>query len=1348
MTSIVQRPKGRTASKRARPDQLDEMDMRLRDVTRLDSVVFEGTAALDFRSMKLKPDHDRRPFWATPNGRIFLEASSRIYEAARDFLVAICEPVSRPDFVHEYRLDKNSLFAAASMGMTGDVIIASLKRMSKTPLSPQVEEFISQCTGGYGKVKLVLKRGRFYIESSYPAVLRLLAKHPLIRRAQVRVMANGVRVIGVEGEGEGGEESGFMKGEALAEDETSLGLKRVLDEERGGRGGAAAGGVGVGSLSTQQNAPYIAREVSGEVNSDEEAESRALEEAYAAVARKGPPAAGAGAGAPVAPPKPANILDQLDDLTGEELGDLLSTIDTVLGQYEQAQARAAVLPSTQGAEQEGLKEGTGKGSQRGVSFKDDAAVMGYDAAAAASTAARGVARSSRGPAGLMGGAVTGRSLLDAHAKIASVAVGEAVDTSKQAPPELAGEALAAWLRARATASMPGGAHAGSGMQALPPSMGADGKPKLRFKMGQAKGHAAVASGEGGGGGGEEDPGRMEEEGEGEPSAPAGEEEGVPTTSEMSKDFVTRSGLVYADGSKPIGGATSVAVQPGAISGTTSTGTGVGGGAQDDDYADGDEEYKPEEDQDYKPDEDAYAADAEALAEEMSNADEDDADVVDDDDDDGFVRRRGRGRGRGGAGVSRGAGAGRGRGGRGAGHAGTVPRGNRSRPEGAAARGERSEVDLAAEEQREAKRLRKEAEVKTGDDLEQFRSEASKLGESLHLSTPGSVEAFEIDPKQIESVRHVCLHLDPPFPLMQEYDHSNDTGAVPPLLDADKKPVLLRDPSLLRDYQRKSLAKMFGNGRARSGIIVLPCGAGKTLVGISACVTVGKSCVVLCPNAMSVMQWEDQFVRFSTLPRESIVKLTSKHKSAMPPRHQGCVLITTYTMMAVSKRSKESEVLMKDISEREWGIQLLDEVHLAVAEKYSQALKLRCHTRLGLTATLVREDAREINLAHMIGPKLYEANWMDLTRAGYLANVQCTEVWCPMAPEFYREYCRAKGEHTRMALACCNPVKCWAMDFLLKFHEGRGDKVIIFSESIFAIQLYASQYQGIVIAGSTPQREREAYIHAFRNTDTVNKLFLSRVGDMALDVPDANVIIQISAHYGSRLQEAQRMGRILRRGTRGNAASGNNAYFYSLVSLDTREMADATRRRRYLVDQGYAYRVLECVPGLVKSQEELMQQASFQKTYTQRLAVLESVLRENMEELEARETGQLDDFDVAPEVSDEGQEEGRAGGGQEEEGGLKGPGDTRKLDNKAAAQGRYVSSALLPPSKLTGGAGALLSSGLPSTSKLAALSGAEGRRYTEYQADESGRARLASAEQARRLEAQQAARSVPKPQQGR
>ena len=233
----------------------------------------------------------------------------------------------------------------------------------------------------------------------------------------------------------------------------------------------------------------------------------------------------------------------------------------------------------------------------------------------------------------------------------------------------------------------------------------------------------------------------------------------------------------------------------------------------------------------------------------------------------------------------------------------------------------------------------------------------------------------------------------------------------------------------------------------------------------------------------------------------------------------------------------------------------------------------------------------------------------------------------MAPDFYREYLKAEhSQNRKKALAVMNPVKAWAMSFLIREHEARGDKIIIFSESVFALQLYAKAYGAIVLTGDTPQRERDHFIHAFRTSEDVNKMFLSRVGDVALDVPDANVIIQISSHFGSRLQEAQRMGRILRKGTRSGAAG--QSFFYSLISQDTMEMYFANKRRRYLVDQGYAYKVVPAWPGLLPTQEALRDAAHLPLMRTQeaRNAVLTQVLLSSeLEELEAREARDFSEF---------------------------------------------------------------------------------------------------------------------------
>ena len=219
---------------------------------------------------------------------------------------------------------------------------------------------------------------------------------------------------------------------------------------------------------------------------------------------------------------------------------------------------------------------------------------------------------------------------------------------------------------------------------------------------------------------------------------------------------------------------------------------------------------------------------------------------------------------------------------------------------------------------------------------------------------------------------------------------------------------------------------------------------------------------------------------------------------------------------------------------------------------------------------------------MIGPKLYEANWLELQKRGFLARVQCAEVWCPMSPEFYREYLGCKSAK-KMLLFVMNPNKFRACQFLIRYHERRNDKIIVFSDNVYALKHYALAMNKPFIYGPTSQDERLNILKNFRENPLVNTIFVSKVADTSFDLPDANVLIQISSHGGSRRQEAQRLGRILR-AKKGTIAEEYNAFFYTLVSQDTLEMSFSRKRQRFLVNQGYSYKVITRMAGM--EQEEL------------------------------------------------------------------------------------------------------------------------------------------------------------------
>lgn len=478
------------------------------------------------------------------------------------------------------------------------------------------------------------------------------------------------------------------------------------------------------------------------------------------------------------------------------------------------------------------------------------------------------------------------------------------------------------------------------------------------------------------------------------------------------------------------------------------------------------------------------------------------------------------------------------------------------------------------------------------------------------SSKNIAHSFEILPSHVESVKRRCIELD--YPTLEEYDFKNDK--INPDLEID-----LRPSTKIRSYQEKSLSKMFGNGRARSGIIVLPCGAGKTLVGITAACTIKKNVLVLCTSAVSVEQWRQQFRHFSNVRDDQIARFTSdcKEKFNTPSG----IMISTYTMVAYGgRRSYEARKIMEFLQKTEWGFLLLDEVHVVPANVFRRVLTtVAAHAKLGLTATLVREDDKIDDLNFLIGPKLYEANWLDLARQGHIANVQCAEVWCPMTPEFYREYLNETSRKKKL-LYVMNPRKFQACQFLIDYHEKRGDKIIVFSDNVFALKAYALRLKKPFIYGPTSQIERMRVLQQFQSNPNLNTIFLSKVGDTSIDLPEATCLIQISSHYGSRRQEAQRLGRILRAKRRND--EGFNAFFYSLVSKDTEEMFYSSKRQQFLIDQGYSFKVITELPG-VEQLPDLVY--SSQK---EQLELLQSVLLANETDADDEQIDVADDVEAA------------------------------------------------------------------------------------------------------------------------
>ncbi|AFP65559.1 DNA repair helicase (nucleomorph) [Chroomonas mesostigmatica CCMP1168] len=445
----------------------------------------------------------------------------------------------------------------------------------------------------------------------------------------------------------------------------------------------------------------------------------------------------------------------------------------------------------------------------------------------------------------------------------------------------------------------------------------------------------------------------------------------------------------------------------------------------------------------------------------------------------------------------------------------------------------------------------------------------------------SIDQLKYD---VQDMKKRCVELD--CPLLEEYDFINDFYV--PNIKLDLNPI-----STIRKYQEKAIFKMFNRGRARSGVIVLPCGAGKTIVGITAVTIVKKTALIVCNSTVSVEQWKKQFIKWSNISPKKIKGFVSGQYQKISDLSAD-IIITTYSMISFSgQRAKLSASLLNEIKSREWGIVILDEVHIVPATIFRKVLGIiKSHCKLGLTATLLREDRKVGDIGFLIGPKLFETNWLDLEHIGFLATARCAEICCQMPSIFFKHYLSKCGQ-IRKNLCALNPTKARICDFLIRYHESRGDRILVFSDNVFALRSYATKMKKAFIYGTTGSNERIKILKNFQEQQG-KTLFISRIGDTSIDLPEANVILQISSHYGSRRQEAQRLGRILR-----PKIESKKAFFYSLISSNTEEIFYAKKRQQFLISQGYDFKTIldfdgiEKISGLIFETEEEKELLLFQ-----------------------------------------------------------------------------------------------------------------------------------------------------------
>ncbi|MEO1388655.1 MAG: DNA repair helicase XPB [Cyanobacteria bacterium J06634_6] len=368
-----------------------------------------------------------------------------------------------------------------------------------------------------------------------------------------------------------------------------------------------------------------------------------------------------------------------------------------------------------------------------------------------------------------------------------------------------------------------------------------------------------------------------------------------------------------------------------------------------------------------------------------------------------------------------------------------------------------------------------------------------------------------------------------------------------------------DPFHLRGYQKKAAELFYQAGMAKggSGVIVLPCGAGKTMVGMAAMAELQQKTLILTSSLTSVRQWQRELLDKTTLKEEQLAEYSGQKKATGP------VTLATYQILTYRASQDDDFLHLGLFDQQAWGLIIYDEVHLLPAPVFRITAQLQARRRLGLTATLIREDGREGDVFTLIGPKRYDVPWRELEGQGFIAAAECTEIRVAQTEERQMEYATAARRY-QFRIAAENPLKLDVVQSLLK--KESGHRVLVIGEYLDQLTAIAQKVDLPLITGKTSQKKRDQLYADFRSGQ-VSGLILSRVGNFALDLPDADVLIQVSGKYGSRQEEAQRLGRILR-----PKQDGRSAQFYTLVSLRTCEEAFAQHRQLFLTEQGYRYHI--------------------------------------------------------------------------------------------------------------------------------------------------------------------------------
>jgi DNA excision repair protein ERCC-3 len=464
-------------------------------------------------------------------------------------------------------------------------------------------------------------------------------------------------------------------------------------------------------------------------------------------------------------------------------------------------------------------------------------------------------------------------------------------------------------------------------------------------------------------------------------------------------------------------------------------------------------------------------------------------------------------------------------------------------------------------------------IREGDDL-LLHSDDSMLIEEIsrhkrllpYIITQINQHTLRVDPARRGHIKQALIHIGYPAEDLAGYT------------DGSPLPLELRSPTLQgkeftpRAYQQAAVGAFYAGGAPSggSGIVVLPCGAGKTIVGLTTIAAIQRATLILTPNTVAVRQWIQEILDKTNLPPEMVAEYTGERKEIAP------ITVTTYQMLTYrqhkGKNDEKDENSEFDphqyphftlFTDYDWGLIIYDEVHLLPAPVFRFTAELQARRRLGLTATLVREDGREADVFSLIGPKKYDVPWRELEHQGWIASAECHEIRVGFANEDDQYAYITADSREQYRIAAENIVKLDVTRHLLARHE--NDQILIIGQYLDQLKILANELQAPLLTGRTSNAQREKLYEQFRRGE-IKRLVVSKVANFAIDLPDANVAIQVSGTFGSRQEEAQRLGRILR--PKGDGE--NIAYFYTIVTRDTRDQDFSANRQLFLTEQGYRY----------------------------------------------------------------------------------------------------------------------------------------------------------------------------------